>query len=378
MGHKAGAEFFERKREWSRRKDRILEEYLPAYIQKVSRALRRPVLIVDAFAGPGAFEDGSLGSPTIIEGVAREARKRPGVSVNMLFIEKDPGLHARLASRFQSAPGVQVRQGSMLEHIAEVESLSETHTTFLYLDPYTVEGLEWEALDRIFRRVEAGSSVEVLLNFNAHSFGRRGRQALGRREPAPHEDSDDPDLEGIDGGDLLLKQLDDIVGGDWWRAVLANEVYDVRGLVRGFCEQLQRRFRHVCYQEVLERVGDRVPKYAMVFGSRSGVALELMNDAMCSAREMFVRESEEAQKTLFETRPESIVRDARSLTRLVLTHAQRPKKRRDLRREFIRTRPGSWSCSEINKELGSMLRNGQLQSETGETRINDETVVWMR
>lgn len=58
------AEFFKGKRTWSIIKDQIIKDYLAPYLSKVSK-LNKRIVIVDAFAGPGRFDDGSIGSHTI-------------------------------------------------------------------------------------------------------------------------------------------------------------------------------------------------------------------------------------------------------------------------------------------------------------------------
>ena len=59
------ADFFRSKRSWSKIKDKVLSEYMPAYLGKVAR-LGREILLVDGRAGPGIFDDGSYGSPIIM------------------------------------------------------------------------------------------------------------------------------------------------------------------------------------------------------------------------------------------------------------------------------------------------------------------------
>jgi len=59
------SEFFKGKRPWSRIKDQILTNYLTPYISKVAK-LNKRIVIVDAFAGSGKFDDESIGSPLII------------------------------------------------------------------------------------------------------------------------------------------------------------------------------------------------------------------------------------------------------------------------------------------------------------------------
>ncbi len=64
-------EFFKAKRPWSRIKDQVIGSYLVPYLNKVSK-LGQKIIIVDAFAGPGIFEDGSKGSPIIICDIAEK------------------------------------------------------------------------------------------------------------------------------------------------------------------------------------------------------------------------------------------------------------------------------------------------------------------
>jgi three-Cys-motif partner protein len=58
-------DFFKGKRPWSKIKDRILNSYMSPYMAKVNQR-GQPILVLDAFAGPGRFDDGQPGSPLII------------------------------------------------------------------------------------------------------------------------------------------------------------------------------------------------------------------------------------------------------------------------------------------------------------------------
>ena len=60
--------FFKAKRPWSKYKGFILRYYLETYIPKVA-TLKKPILIVDCFAGCGQFDDGEPGSPLIIASI---------------------------------------------------------------------------------------------------------------------------------------------------------------------------------------------------------------------------------------------------------------------------------------------------------------------
>lgn len=89
------SDFFEKKRDWSRYKDFILGYYLEPYIPKVN-TLKRPILVVDCFAGRGVFSDGQPGSPIIIATAMKKWRGK-GVPIRGVFIEANPENQAHLS-----------------------------------------------------------------------------------------------------------------------------------------------------------------------------------------------------------------------------------------------------------------------------------------
>ena len=80
------SDFFQSKKPWSPYKDMILAYYLTPYLPKVC-SLGKPVVVVDCFAGPGRFEDGSDGSQLIIAKAVRQIAEK-GKAVSALFIEE--------------------------------------------------------------------------------------------------------------------------------------------------------------------------------------------------------------------------------------------------------------------------------------------------
>lgn len=292
MSHKADRSFFYEKREWSRRKDRILGTYLAAYLPKVA-TVGKPILIVDAFAGPGKFAKGDEpGSPLIIAHCIRETlvkRLRRRVEMRLLAIEADPFLQQDLARVLAGFPFAEIRAGTFLDHLNEVRSLANTHSVFIYADPYTVEGLEWKPMDDMFRLVGAQHSVEILLNFNAPSFARRGLGALSL--PVPKISESDEDSVPID-AELeeppTISRLSAIVGRDWWQQILTSDTefrQKVHRIAEYYCDSLRRRFSVVCSHAVLAKPTHTVPKYYIIFASRHDDALLLMNDEMVKSRD---------------------------------------------------------------------------------------------
>src|SRR5690606_28184047 len=109
---------------------------------------------------------------------------------------------------------------------------------------------------RVFQFVQKGDySVEVLLNFNVHSFCRRGLAALALEKRIPRE-STVPEAEWEPDAPPNLARLDAIVGGEWWRQVLQDEEDYARAVelvTHAFCGQLSSRFREVCRHDVKEK-----------------------------------------------------------------------------------------------------------------------------
>lgn len=375
MTHKADSSFFGRKRWWSRRKDGILDYYLVPYLPKVATQ-GRPIAIIDGFAGPGAFEDGEPGSPLIICNRLSKAMAENGnVRAIARFVERDNVLHDKLRQRIGSFPFAQTHAGDFLNQIDWIESLARTHSVFLYLDPFTVEGIDWTAIDRVLKYVNAGQSIELLLNWNVHSFGRRGRAALRLQAP---DMSDQLPSEDWEQGDVPeIEFLNRVVGGDWWQPMLRGGDYAtcIRNITGQFVANLKERFHEVCVHEVMEKARHTVPKYVLVFCSRHPDALVLMNDAMVQSRDTLA-EREAQPDTLFETRPASLVPDAADLARFILAGLDERTTREKLVAKVVRENFCTFSSSDIKKEVSALIKSGRIASETGKSRVNDSVLIW--
>ena len=223
-------------------------------------------------------------------------------------------------------------------------------------------------------------SVEVLLNFNATAFGRRARAALKKPLP-PDDDSELDDLsEFLSSSATATARLDSVVGGDWWQQVFQSELEfseQVHQVVVQFCGRLRERFRRVCYHAIKEKSYHTMPKYVLVFGSRSSDALELMNDATVRSREMFAESERPANPTLFENRPLELVPDEATLRQTILEVIGKDRlSRRDLTLRLIHTTLGEFSTAQMAREVTFLIKQGHLHSSTGKARINDGVEVW--
>ena len=374
MSHKAGKDFFKAKRDWSRRKDLVLGYYLRPYLPKIATQ-GRPVLVVDGFAGPGKFDDGEPGSPVIICQLLKQATETiRGTTFRAMLVERDPDLAGVLRESIREfASFAEVVQRPFEDALPDIEQLCATHNVFLYLDPFTVSGLSWSALDQVFAHVGRTKSVEVLLNFNVHALGRAACVALGKSFAA--ESGDDDQLVGESAS--TKQSLDDVLGGGWWQDQFAsarNFPTACFVILDGYLRQLRGRFSEVCWHEIKERHVHAVAKYALVFGSRHPDALVLMNDAMSKSLQ-FQAEKEKAEGFLIEMRPESLVPDTESLSPVILELCEHWIPRGLAIEKVIRREFGRYLRADIRGQIERLLKSGRLVSKTGSLRINDRIEI---
>ncbi len=380
MTHRAGDEFFEHKRLWSLRKDEILGCYLAAYLPKIMM-LRKPVLIVDAFAGPGRFRDGEAGSPRIICRCVRETQDKNLTApqpVSVWCIERITTLHSQLVSNIEEFEFAHARNGAFGDFASEIAAQTRTSSVFLYVDPFTVEGLVWSELNRIFAGLGEGNSVEILLNLNSPSFVRRGLALLKSKVTAI--DDDETPVDADNQVDATFDALDAVAGGRWWQELLTSSInYPamVQEFVHEYCKRLSSRFSEVVSHAVKAKPHHQVPKYHLVFGTRHLDGLTLMNDEMVKSRRKLADIARDLkQPTLFETRSEELVPDVDRLPAIILELAKNQIKRKLLIAQVIKGNFCEFHRTEIRGSIESLLQSKRLISETGKSRINDDVNVW--
>ena len=165
--------FFNSKKPWSVQKDQILANYLAAYLKKIlyrrqSATLPgQPVLIVDAFAGKGWFEDGNPGSPVhIIEAADEVAQGRYRVVLG----NEDPEQHAfleRALARYDHAKPLLWDSRRMLRSV--LKNVGD-RALFVFIDPFGITGYEFDLIKPLIGRVRDGLSTELLINFAVPDF----------------------------------------------------------------------------------------------------------------------------------------------------------------------------------------------------------------
>ncbi|MEQ1906488.1 MAG: three-Cys-motif partner protein TcmP [Pirellulaceae bacterium] len=384
MSHKANENFFATKRHWSQRKDEILKCYLTAYLPKILR-VGKPVLIVDGFAGPGRFHDGQAGSPIIIaecviQTLAKNLQSRQ--EIGLWCIEKTIGLFNLLEENLTPIQFAKAKSGEFGDYASQISQAAKTQSVFLYVDPFTVEGLDWNQLDQIFQGLGTGNSVEVLLNLNSASFVRRGLSVLkcSLKNMDGDADSSDPVDQEIE-ETPTLEALNSIAGGVWWRQLILNAgsfPEAVAEFTGQFCVRLKNRFKHVVYHPIKAMPHHQVAKYYLVFGTRHIDGLTLMNDEMVKSRRVLADMAKPKEALLFEKRSEELVPDLERLPSLILARTQIPFPRGDVIDQIIENEFCQFHRTEIRGCIEELLKSGKLASETKKTKINDDCKIWVQ
>ena len=298
-----------------------------------------------------------------------------------MCIERQEELFSELSELIEPFAFASAKHGKFGDYIDQIEKQAKNHSVFLYVDPWTVEGLEWERMDRVFQHLSISNmSIEILLNFNAPSFVRRGLAAL--KLAIPESDTQIEDTEEIDApfaAPPSIECLNLVVGGDWWQPILASPApfpTKVQHLTDGVCARLSERFKEVCQHPIKALPHHIVPKYFLIFASRHPDALILMNDQMVKSRKTLAELAKPKDPTLFEMRPTVLVPDIETLPQVILKHASQPTERAIAILNVIRECFGQFARKEIRGCIEQMLRDDKLRSETGKIKINDKVKIF--
>jgi len=214
----ASNDFFEKKKDWSLLKDQIIGNYLKPYIAKILYT-RKPLVIVDCFAGKGKFSDEAPGSPLIIAEHIKTVLESDSYSNKMIkgiFIEKK--YFQELEENLKGYKECYSLEGSFERHIKYVSKISNTNfNLFLYVDPYGIKSLDFSNFKELAER--NFHTTELLMNFNSFGFLREGTRLLkyetllGEFEDFNYELDDKNSIEN----------MNRIAAGDYWQDILTKK-----------------------------------------------------------------------------------------------------------------------------------------------------------
>ena len=294
-------DFFKEKKDWSRFKDKILDDYLRPYSAKIVRT-GKPLVIFDCFAGKGKFDNGENGSPLIIaehikstlSGNAFSSKKIKGV-----FIEKK--YHADLEANLAGYPNVEVLGGTFEENLQKILSVDTHSNIFLYVDPYGIKSLSLANFKQI--KDKKFSSLEMLMNFNTAAFLRVGCGLL--KLEGLFKDDELADYE-TDDDSINIPRMDVIAGGTYWKDIL-NDFY--KGTIKihqaedKFISEYSRKLKDIYKYTInipIKLKSSHLPKYRLIFGSNHEDGLILMADNMNKKWKEIIANQRGNQPVLFD------------------------------------------------------------------------------
>lgn len=265
-------EFFEGKRPWSKIKDEVLEKYMTPYLAKVNTR-GQPILLIDGYAGPGVFEDDTLGSPLII---CDKAEKWAKDNYHAIFINNKRKYHDRLLREIQQrgwSNSAEPRLGDTQLVLRDIHKTLRRQTVFLYLDPFGPTGCDFDLLSPFLKR-NPNYSTELLLTLNMpgmHRLAARHVSEEGRKDEEVIRDN--------------RMKLTSVFGGDYWKDILWQdsdaEKREIQ-LIEAYQKKLAVYFPYTGSCPVREGTGKRI-KYFIFFASHHRDALILLNDIMANA-----------------------------------------------------------------------------------------------
>jgi three-Cys-motif partner protein len=240
-----GDPFFVSKKAAAVFKHSLLKSYFPKFAGKTaSTEVDQRLVYIDTHAGPGMYEDKTLGSPLLIAGNVTGMLGASGAAhreIACMFVEARRSSHRRLekALREHMPDGAdwRSRRGKASDHLDEALEFAGDAPLFMFIDPYGL-GLSFSEVLRVLRRPRngRGRKTEILLNFISMAFSRAGGFLNTDKLTAQHL--------------TTLDRLDTVLGGAWWRHVYlkhssGGQAVDelVREYARQMCEAVNDRPR---------------------------------------------------------------------------------------------------------------------------------------
>jgi three-Cys-motif partner protein len=240
----------------------VISRYPTVFTSAAGSQSGNSVAILDGYAGPGVYEDGSAASVAEL----RDTR--------CIFVEQNDEYFARLDQLVTSANAGSEQHvalsGTVEDNIDKVIELSAGRALFAFLDPFG-PALPYETMrDRLLRR-PCSAPTEVLL---LGGIARVGGAVVA------DEDLSAPGAERVD---LFL-------GGDWWREEFKN-AYLTEESATHAARRVAGRFAKKVKDEtgigfmriqVRERP-DLLPRYELALFTKNNYGMWRFNDAVSMA-----------------------------------------------------------------------------------------------
>jgi len=364
---KASSKFFEEKRTWSKIKYQVLGSYLPAYIAKV-KMKGKPILLIDAFAGPGVFDDGSAGSPLVI---CQAAEKQAPNKYHAVFVNRKKKHHTKLTSVITKAgwsKNVTTILGDGRELLKALPPKMSNCSTFLYIDPFGITGCEFNLIESILEQPD----TELMLTMSMPIVHRlAGRKAVEKNY------SNNKYLK------MYHTKLTDVFGGEKWKEIMwqpnaSPEEREIK-LIDYYCSKLRGKLPYVGRCPVREKSGQRI-KYFIVFAASHPDAMGLMNDNMINAYSSNMHQAD-YNGTLWQDLNWREMRDTKGLDQIILnTISKYPgKTRKEIWMAIVEEYFMEFLSSEYRPLVQSLFDKKYIESPTPKPtkRLNDNCELFI-
>lgn len=256
----AGEQYWDGQNLPSLLKHAILRRYLPIFL---ARTAHRPgqVVVLDAYAGRGVYDDGTLGSAGMLLKWALERKGSANPADYVLrFFEKDKQSFAALSEVVAEHAGAGVNvvaeRADVITRVDDVVALAAGLPLFLFIDPTGV-GLPFEVLVGAMTRptnARGWPPTEALINFSWEAVRRIGGLVASENR-----------------NEKAIATLDAALGGGWWQAHFQDGVTDdaVMDVVAGFEARLSEATKAVVLSVPVRRDVTHKPLYSLMFVTRN-------------------------------------------------------------------------------------------------------------
>lgn len=295
--------FFKAKRKWSEVKDEILGKYIDCYLKTIQHR-RRPIIIVDAFSGPGRFGDGSIGSPLIMCKTI-DKMNNSDVGIGCIFSDTKTAHRTALEAclcEYINKGIAKKPLSDFSEALTHALKLGKNLTLFFYLDPYGIKDLDFDTVKQIYER-DTNQSTEVLINFNFRTFMRMSGNWN-------YNDSTNEIANRV--RQSKVETVNKVMGGDYWIPIITNsslnKIQREEAVVEAYMDRVRKFFQYtysIPIKELNDGSGipvDDLAKYHLIFGTRSPRAILYMNDVAKNALQPYFNQFRDG--LLFELTPE--------------------------------------------------------------------------
>ena len=360
-------EFFRGKRPWSKIKDKVIGGYMPAYLRKVAK-LGKSILLIDGYAGPGVFDDGSPGSPLIMCSAAEEHVKG---QYSAIFVNYNRSHHKKLQDILKKQgwdSRAKAIRGDSSQLLNEISAQLSDQTVFVYLDPFGLKGCEFRTLEPFLTRTQT-FSTEIVINMSmpiTHRLAAPKAKAEGREN--------DPKITSF------RNRMTAVFGGEYWKDIYFSDLSPEEKEIAVMEEYRNLISRYLPYSgscPVREDTSSRI-KYFITFASRHPDAMVLMNDEMCKAYFGQMHEAEFAG-TLFANTKWQSFRTSEQLDSTVLTTLEKNTgiTRKELWVIIVQENFMKFTHSEYIKSIATLARAKRITVGYTETkRLNDNCRLW--